>query len=178
MRITVFGGARPRPGDPAYEDAYRLGKLLGQVGYIVLTGGYIGTMEAVSRGAAEAGAHVIGITCEEIEAWRQVRCNPYVMEEIRYPSLRERMFALIEGCDTALALPGGAGTLAEVAFTWNLLITGAISPRPLILIGEGWYTTFDCFFASLGEYVTNPDRAWLRFAENIDEVISMISQPR
>jgi uncharacterized protein (TIGR00725 family) len=174
MRITVFGGARPKPGDRSYEDAYRLGRLLGQAGHIVITGGYIGTMEAVSRGAAENGAHVIGVTCAEIEAWRGVTCNPYVSEEIRYATLRERLGGLIEGCDAALALPGGAGTLAEVSLMWNLLITGSISPRPLILIGDGWQITFDSFMQSLGEYVTEPDRAWLRFAGDVQEAVDIL----
>ncbi|MDI6694379.1 MAG: hypothetical protein QME21_04975 [Anaerolineales bacterium] len=64
--VTVFGGSRPTPED--YEQALHLGRLLGGSGYIVLTGGYIGVMEAVSRGASEAGGHVIGVTCDEIEA--------------------------------------------------------------------------------------------------------------
>ena len=71
MRISVFGGSSPKPGDLAYEQAYYLGKLIGEAGYTVLTGGYIGTMEAVSRGAAEAGGHVIGVTCDQIENWRR-----------------------------------------------------------------------------------------------------------
>ena len=71
-RITVFGGSKPRPSQPAYQEALLLGQLLGSQGYTVLTGGYIGTMEAVSRGAAESGGHVIGVTCDEIERWRPV----------------------------------------------------------------------------------------------------------
>ena len=67
MRISVFGGSSPKPGEIAYEQALLLGKLIGEAGYIVLTGGYIGTMEAVSRGTAEAGGHVIGVTCDQIE---------------------------------------------------------------------------------------------------------------
>ena len=110
IRITVFGGSQPKPGEPAYEDALRLGSLIGQAGYTVLTGGYIGTMEAVSRGAAEAGGHVIGVTCDEIEAWRPVKPNPWVTEEMRFPTLHQRLFALIDNCDAALALPGGVGT--------------------------------------------------------------------
>lgn len=74
MNIAVFGGSQPKEGDPAYAEAYELGSLLAQAGHTVLTGGYIGTMEAVSRGAAEAGGHVIGVTCEEIE--RCVRSKP------------------------------------------------------------------------------------------------------
>ncbi|MBC8506792.1 MAG: LOG family protein, partial [Chloroflexi bacterium] len=109
MRITVFGGSKPKPGEPAYDDAYYLGQLLGAQGYSVLTGGYIGTMEAVSRGAAEAGGHVIGVTCDEIESWRPVSPNRWVLEEMRFPTLKERMYALIEECDAAMTLPDGIG---------------------------------------------------------------------
>lgn len=178
MRITVFGGAKPKPGDSSYEEAYLLGHLLGKAGHTVLTGGYIGTMEAVSQGAAEAGSHVIGMTCAEIEAWRQVRCNPFVAEEIRYPTLRQRVFALIESSDAAMALPGGAGTLAEISLMWNLLITGAISPRPLILIGSAWADTFQGFFSALGEYVTEQDRSWLIFAPDIYRSIELLHTNR
>lgn len=62
MKVTVFGGAAAVPGNPAYFEAQRLGCLLAQAGHAVLTGGYMGAMEATSRGAAEAGGHVIGVT--------------------------------------------------------------------------------------------------------------------
>ena len=52
MNISVFGGSQPREGESAYTEAMELGRLLAQHGHTVLTGGYIGTMEAVSRGAA------------------------------------------------------------------------------------------------------------------------------
>jgi len=162
--VTVFGGANPKAGEAAYEEALSLGKLLGLAGYTVLTGGYIGTMEAVSRGAAEAGAHVVGVTCDEIERWRPVRRNAWVQEERHFPTLRQRLFALIEGCDAALALPGGPGTLAEVAMFWNHLLTNAIAPRPLILIGPGWKTTMEQFFRSFDSYIPENQRGWLAFA--------------
>ena len=57
MNVTVFGGAQPKEGTPEYEEARLLGGLLAQNGHAVLTGGYMGTMEAVSRGACEAGGH-------------------------------------------------------------------------------------------------------------------------
>ena len=75
MKVSVFGGSQPKEDDAAYAEALALGKLLAERGHIVLTGGYIGTMEAVSRGACEAGGHVIGVTCEDIEAWRPVPSN-------------------------------------------------------------------------------------------------------
>ena len=95
-------------------------------------------MEAVSRGASEAGGHVIGVTCRQIESWRGVGANRWVKDEWKKESLIERLEALIQGCDAALALPGGPGTLTEISLMWNMMIIGAFEKRPLILIGEGW----------------------------------------
>jgi len=175
-RVTIFGGSQPRPGEPAYEQALRLGYLLGKAGCTVLTGGYIGTMEAVSRGAAEAGGYVIGVTCEDIERWRPVKANAWVQEEWRCHTLSERLARLIDGCGAALALPGGPGTLTEIALTWNLLLTESISPRPLILIGPGWQATFGAFLRALGEYVPTNQRQWLSFANNVDLAIKELEK--
>ena len=102
-----------------------------------MTGGYIGVMEAASRGANEAGGHVIGVTCQEIEHWRNIKANAWVKEEWQYHTLRERMYALIDSCDAAIVMPGGVGTLAELAVMWNELIINTKHPRPLILVGIG-----------------------------------------
>src|SRR5512136_1850997 len=107
MNITVFGGSHPKPGSQAYVEAYELGKLLALAGHTVLNGGYIGTMEAVSRGANEAGGHVVGVTSADIEAWRGVRANPWVQEERHFDTLQERLNELVLACDAAIALPGG-----------------------------------------------------------------------
>lgn len=174
--VTVFGGSRP--GEAGYAEALLLGQLLGQAGYAVLTGGYIGTMEAVSRGAAEAGGHVIGVTCDEIEAWRPVRPNRWVQEERRCTTLRQRLTALIEGCDAAIALPGGPGTLAEIAEMWNLLLIGAISARPLILVGAGWQATFEQFYRAFDGYVPLEQRRWVAFAKDVGQAVEMLDTPR
>lgn len=172
--VTVFGGSRP--DERGYTQALQLGKLLGEAGFAVLTGGYIGTMEAVSRGAAEAGGHVIGVTCDEIEAWRATRPNHWVMEERRYPTLRQRIFALIEECDAAIALPGGPGTLTEISEMWNHLLIEAITPRPLILVGEGWRSTMEQFFRSFDSYIPVEQRHWIIFAEDVDRAIELLIQ--
>jgi uncharacterized protein (TIGR00725 family) len=168
MHITIFGGSKPTSGSLEYENAVRLGKMLGEAGHVVLTGGYMGTMEAVSRGAAEAGAHVIGVTCEEIERWRPVKPNAWVAEEICLPTLTQRIMTLIENAQVAFALPGGTGTLTEISLMWNLLLTKAISPRPLVLIGEGWKTTFNTVFEIFGNYIPEDQRQWLTFVPDVD----------
>ncbi len=175
-RITVFGGSLPLPGDPAYLEALQLGRMIGGAGYTVLTGGYIGTMEAVSRGAAEAGGHVIGVTCDEIEAWRTVKPNPWVLEEMRYATIHQRLLGLIENCDAALALPGGIGTLTEVALMWNQLVINAIAPRPLIAIGPGWQATFEQFFTSLNTYIPLNQRQKLALAPDVNSAFQQLQE--
>jgi len=173
-RVVVFGGSSTKPGEPTYEEAHRLGNLLGSAGYTVLTGGYIGTMEAVSRGAAETGAHVVGVTCDEIEAWRPVHANQWVMEEMRFSTLRERLFALIGNSDAAIALPGGPGTLAEISLLWNQMIIGSITPCQLILVGEGWKKTFDTFFHTQCDYIPASQREMLEFSPNVEQAIDCL----
>ena len=174
MRISVFGGSQPREGDAAYEEARKLGKLLAEHGHVVLNGGYIGTMEAVSRGASEAGGHVIGVTCEDIEQWRKVSANRWVKEEIRKKTLIERLQVLVEECDAAIALPGGPGTLTEIALTWNLIIVESLHRIPLILVGDGWQSVFDQVFEKQGNYTSENQRNLLQFAPDVKTAVEML----
>jgi uncharacterized protein (TIGR00730 family) len=174
MNITVFGGSQLKESDHLYSEAYELGKLLAQAGHTILTGGYIGTMEAVSRGANEAGGHVIGVTCADIETWRLVRANAWVLEERRFSTLQERLNELITACDSAIALPGGPGTLAEVALTWNLMILNSIPAKTLILTGESWKVVLDSFFLSFGHFIPRNQRSLISFASNVQEAVQLL----
>jgi uncharacterized protein (TIGR00725 family) len=176
IRISVFGGSQPKPGEPAYQEALLLGQQLAHAGYTILNGGYIGTMEAVSRGAAEAGGHVIGVTCDEIEAWRPVKANPWISEEWHYATLQERMNALIRNADAYLALAGGVGTLAEITLTWNMLITGVLSPRPLILVGPAWREIIRQFLADQGKFIPEVQRQWVSLAPGIDIAVQRLRE--
>jgi len=166
--ITVFGGSLPKVGSDAYQEAQQLGSLLGSGGYAVQTGGYIGTMEAVSKGASEAGGHVIGVTCDEIEDWRPVAPNQWVMQEKRCPTLRERLYVLIDECDAALALPGGIGTLVEIVLTWAQLQIHPDQQKPLIVIGPGWDKTIKSFLSEQGEYILALDQARITTAVDVE----------
>lgn len=174
MKISIFGGAQPLPDSPAYEEARALGGLLARHGHSVLTGGYIGVMEAASRGAYEAGGHVIGVTCEDIERWRKVGKNQWVKEEWRRKTLIERLQALIEGSDAAVALPGGVGTLAEISMMWNLIVVESLPRRPLILVGTGWQSTLDQFFTSFESYMSIRQREDLLFAGDVHTAVQLL----
>jgi uncharacterized protein (TIGR00730 family) len=178
MNISVFGSSQPKEGDASYAEARELGKILAEAGHTVLTGGYIGTMEAVSRGANEAGGHVIGVTCTDIEAWRPVQRNAWVQEERRFTTLQERLNELVKACDAAIALPGGPGTLTEIALTWNLMIVNSIPIKPLILIGPGWKTVMESFHLSFDAYIPKNQRELVSFAPDIMTAVTMIKNGR
>jgi uncharacterized protein (TIGR00730 family) len=175
MNITVFGGSQPAQDSNAYTEAYLLGQLLAQAGHAVLTGGYVGTMEAVSRGANEAGGHVIGVTCLEIERWRGTGANAWVKEERKFETLRQRLDGLIDGCDAAIALPGGPGTLTEISLMWNLMIVDAIHRRPLILVGHGWQAMFDQAYAELNDYFVPKQRALIQFTPDVQSAVQLLN---
>jgi uncharacterized protein (TIGR00730 family) len=174
-KVTVFGGSQPTPGTYPYEQACQLGKRLAELGCQVITGGYIGTMEAVSKGANEVGGYVIGITCDEIERWRPVGPNPFLNQEIRVPTLRQRLYTLIDMCDIALALPGGIGTLAEISAMWTQLDINAISPKPLILIGDEWRNVIRCFHLYMEAYISSRQLDWIQYAPTVENAIEHIT---
>ncbi|GAP19870.1 LOG family protein [Leptolinea tardivitalis] len=175
MKVAVFGGAGARPEDEDYQQAVRLGAYLANAGHIVMTGGYIGMMEAASKGAAEAGGHVIGVTCDEIEAFRPTKPNRWVKEEWRFVTLTDRMMNLVSRCDAAIALPGGVGTLTEISVLWNQVLVHAIPVKPVILIGQGWKQIFDSIFRAQDEYITAHDRTLISFAADIESAVRLLS---
>jgi len=174
MKITIFGGSSPLPESNEYQFAYKLGHALAKSGHTLLTGGYMGTMEATSRGAAEMGGHVIGVTCDEIERWRNRSHNPWVKEEWKLETLHERMIRLIDSCDTAIALPGGPGTLAEIALMWNRIQIEAIPSVPIILVGDEWKNIFSLFYRELNGYIPPSSIKTLKYADTIEEIISYL----
>ncbi len=172
--ITVFGSSAPKSGSPAYAEAQRVGQLLAEAGFAVATGGYAGTMTAVSQGAAAAGGHVIGVTSGQIEQFRAGGANQFVKEEIRYPTLRERLLHLVTHNAGMIALPGGIGTLSEVTLAWSFLQVGEISPRPLVLLGEMWPAVING--ALSGGYISAAHYKLLAFADSPETAVSLVSQ--
>jgi hypothetical protein len=85
------------------------------------------------------------VTCAQIELFRPIGPNPWVKEEIRKPTLRERMLHLVECCDAIVAMPGGIGTLSELAAAWNFVQVGEIPPKPIIPLGGLWQRTLAAF---------------------------------
>jgi uncharacterized protein (TIGR00730 family) len=172
--VSIFGGAAPQPDSAAYAEAHALGARLAQAGWTVATGGYAGVMEAASRGAGEAGGHVIGVTCTLIETWRGIKTNSWVREEKRFETLRDRLYHLVEFSDAAVALPGGIGTLSEVALTWSLMQTSEIKAKPLVVVGRVWTETLATFLREAAGYVRPRDEQLLYLAADLDDAVRFL----
>jgi uncharacterized protein (TIGR00730 family) len=172
--VSVFGGSAARPDEADWREAVSLGRRLAAAGFAVATGGYGGIMEAVSYGAAGAGGHVIGITCDDIESWRTVQPNTWIREQIRVPRLRDRLVRLVEMGEALVAFPGGVGTLSEVALSWSMLQTGSLSPRPLVLVGEAWKRTLSTFLEAAGGYVGPAENRLLVFQADGEQAADFI----
>jgi uncharacterized protein (TIGR00730 family) len=132
--VTVFGSSRPRAGDKHYADAQALGAALAARDFVVCSGGYGGVMEAVSRGAKEAGGRTLAVTAKFFRG----KPNRWVDEEIRVKTWQDRLFELIKRGSGYVACPGGTGTLVELAVVWEMLNKGAMTKRPLVILGDFW----------------------------------------
>ena len=176
--VTIFGASTSRPGDPDYAAGERLGRLLAEHGYTVMTGGYGGAMEAASKGARAAGGHVVGVTVARFEGpGKRPGPNPYVDEVIRYDNLRDRLYHLVARCDAAVALPGGIGTLSEIALTWSLLQVGEIGPHPFVLFGDGWPDLLTRLYNS-GDYIRAEHMGLWQSARTPEEAVNLIENWR
>lgn len=169
MRVTVFGSARLTPDTAEYADARRLGRLLAERGDVIVSGGYGGIMEAVSLGAHQAGGAVVGVT---VAPWiGRLSPNPYLSEERSARTLFERLEALIES-DALIALPGGAGTLGEVALAWNLRQMDLMPAKPVILVGDMWLALTRTFRERL--IIDEADLALLTLVTTVEEAVAAL----
>src|SRR6266566_5203603 len=132
--VTIFGGAKCGESDAEYTQARRVGELLADAGYTICTGGYLGVMEAASRGAHERGGRVLGIVMNQFKA----EPNRYLTDKVATPHFYERLQRLITRSVGFIAIRGGMGTVTELSLVWNKVQTRVIEPRPLVLLGDCW----------------------------------------
>lgn len=134
--ISVFGSARVSAGDHYYEEARKLGKMLGKAGFTMVTGGGPGIMEAANRGAREAGATSVGLN---IQLPKEQRINPYVTRGKGFYYFFTRKVMLSASAQAYVFFPGGFGTLDEMFEMITLVQTGKMCPIPIILVGKKYW---------------------------------------
>ena len=170
--ISVFGSSRAQVGSEAYEEARTLGRLLAQAGFVVMNGGYSGTMEAVSRGAKEGGGQAVGITTALFDSVRPAP-NAYLDREIKKPDYLSRLRYLVEECDGCIGLRGSLGTLTEVSVTWASLQVEGIKPKPLIVVGDHWRRTIRTLVSE--SFVLERDLSLIHIALTPEEAVQVLT---
>lgn len=132
--VTIFGSSQPKQGEEQFLTAYNLGVLLARNNFNVCTGGFQGIMNAVSKGASENGAEVIGVT---VDLWGAMS-SKYLTKEVKCKSLFERISTLIELGDAYVILQGGTGTLLELAAVWEMMNKGMMKIKPVVCHSSMW----------------------------------------
>jgi uncharacterized protein (TIGR00725 family) len=171
--IAVFGASQTAPDHPDWNEAVRCGAGLAAAGFAVATGGYGGVMEAVSRGASEAGGHVIGYTAPQVFSGR-IGANEFVVEEVPAATLTERIHAMLGRADGAIALNGSIGTLAELVMAWNVAFVAQFSnevAKPVVTVGERWRR----IIADLTDDLAT-DGSLVTCVDNVDAAVAAVSR--
>ena len=134
--VSVFGSARTKGNNPHYIEAEKIGRLLVEAGFGVITGGGPGIMEAANKGAHEAGGKSIGVG---IELPFEASMNEYVDlgVENRYFFTRKVMF--LKYSQAFVIFPGGVGTLDELFEAITLAQCGHNVKYPIVLVGKKYW---------------------------------------
>lgn len=174
--VSIFGSARAKPSDPYYQQAKKLGALLGKEGYTVITGGGPGIMEAANWGAFEAGGESVGL---DIELASEQRRNQFVTKAIGFHHFFTRKVMLSAAAQAYVFFPGGFGTVDEMSEMATLVQTAKIPPDvPLILFGKKFWKPFlEWSRKSMyeeGKYISKKDLTLLHVVDTPEDVMKLI----
>jgi uncharacterized protein (TIGR00730 family) len=166
--VTIFGGSKCGPDSEEYREARDIGRRLAEAGFTICTGGYLGVMEAASRGAREAGGRVFGIVMNQFKS----EPNRYLTDKVATNHFYDRLQNLITRSVGFVALRGGMGTVTEISLVWNKLQTRVLDRRPIVLVGDCWQDVIASFRKNL--VVSDDDVSYLDFAHNAEDAANII----
>jgi uncharacterized protein (TIGR00730 family) len=179
-KITVFGSARTQPHEPSYRMARLLGQKLSEAGYMVITGGGPGIMQAVNEGAGPDYSFAVNIRLPfEQKPNPVVRGNP---KTIFYKYFFNRKVAFLKESDAVVLFAGGFGTLDEATETLTLVQTGKRNPLPLILVDEPEGTYWSDWVGFLNRellvngYIGESDLKLFERVESVDDAVKRINE--
>lgn len=166
--VTIFGGSKCGEHTEEYQQARQVGRLLAEAGFTICTGGYLGVMEAASKGARENGGRVFGIVMNQFKS----EPNRYLTDKVASDHFYDRLQNLITRSVGFIAIRGGMGTVTEISLVWNKLQTRVIEPHPLVLLGDCWRPVVQAWQDNL--VVTDEDVALLEFADTPERAVEII----
>ena len=134
--VSVFGSARVEPGSPLFAEAKKIGKLLVEAGYGVITGGGPGIMGAANEGATHAKGVSVGLN---IELPMEQHPNRHQTKSLSFRYFFVRKVCFLKYSIGVCIFPGGFGTMDEFFETLTMVQTNKINPVPIVLIGRSYW---------------------------------------
>ena len=173
--VSLFGSSRTGPDDPRYAKAERIGRLLSDAGFTVFSGGGPGIMEAANKGAHAGKSKSVGLN---IELPREQRANPYQDIPLSFRHFFVRKVMFVRYACAYVVMPGGFGTLDELAECLTLQQTGKTRRIPMVLVERAyWNGLLDWMRARLlGEGMIDAhDLQLVHVVEEPEEVLQVIA---
>jgi uncharacterized protein (TIGR00730 family) len=141
--VSIFGSARTSPDDPYYQLAEEIARLLSDAGFSVVSGGGPGIMEAANRGAFAGKSPSIGLN---IDIASEQTANDYQDIPLHFRHFFSRKVMFVKYASAYVVLPGGFGTMDELAEILTLMQTGKTRRIPVVLVGTPfWQGLIDWF---------------------------------
>lgn len=177
-KVTVFGSARTRPEEPAYQQAVSFGKRMTEAGWFTVTGAASGIMEAGHLGAGRKNSMGLNIMLPFEQDSNPVIAGDHKLVHMKYFFTRKLMF--VKECDALCLFPGGFGTLDEGFEVLTLLQTGKRDLVPVVLLdtpGSTYWQTFDRFVRDellSGGLISPDDLSLYLRTQDIEEAVTEV----
>jgi|SRR5574344_1492579 uncharacterized protein (TIGR00730 family) len=178
--VTFYGSARTPKDHPSYKAAERLAyRISKELGYVIMSGGGPGIMEAANKGGYDAGGRSVGLT---IKLPFEQGTNPYVTDEIPFYFFFARQVTMSYATEVCIFCPGGFGTMLELFEILTLQQTGKIGRIPIILFGSDFWSPLDKTLKETlqDKYQTidEKDRQLYIITDDEDEILNIISHSK
>jgi len=178
QKVVIFGSARSKKSSPEYKMAEKFTRRLTKKGYMIVTGGGAGVMEAGNKGALAGREFALNINLPF-----EQKANPHIDEKdkiINYKYFFTRKLIFVKETDATALFPGGFGTNDEGFEMLTLVQTGKSRPRPILLMepeGSTYWTHWKRFMArqmAAAGYIDKKDLGLFHITGSVDEAVSYI----
>ncbi len=172
--VSIYGSARLKATSKYCKLATQIGRKFSDAGFAVISGGGPGIMQAANKGAFAGKSPSVGLN---IELPHEKHNNAFQDISLRFRHFFTRKVTFMKNSDAVVVMPGGFGTLDELAEVLTLMQTEKARPVPIILVGapfwEGLLSWFKTSLLSLG--VINPqDLDLLQVVDDPEEVLQAV----
>ena len=175
-KVAIWGSARTPEDSELYQSIQRMGRELSSEGWVIVTGGGPGSMEAANRGAMESC--VDGETCSVAEAIYlpfEEAVNEYVQSYEKHDEFFSRL-KTFSNCDAFIITPGGIGTLLEMALIYQLVQVNHIEQKPIICVGRMWRTLREWIEAEMLDsgFLKNDEMKLVHYVDRFSEATALL----